>query len=142
MNDIQKERILETTVRILEEWAMTIVDPAPALKAAELCAAPLVVKVAYRGDKSGLLEVCCGDNLARHITENLIGESADSNAAYDGVRELANVLCGNLLTEIYDTNEVYELSPPSLSFSYPENIETFVALQADGLALGVRITEE
>ncbi len=84
----------------------------------------LKVRIRYTGPNCGTLELRCGGHFAATLAANLLGvEPTDSEAdqgRLDALKELMNVVCGNLVTELYGTQGLYELSIPEVSPMLPD----------------------
>ncbi len=74
--------------------------------------------VAYRGPLSGTLECWCTPAFATQLSANLLGLEADDGAvqvrAADAVRELMNVLCGQLITAWHGRDQIFDLTIPDV----------------------------
>jgi hypothetical protein len=75
-----------------------------------------------------ILQICGG--LVEVISTNMLGSDAPPvlNLQQDAMRELANVVCGNLLPLIAGSKEVFHLKPPRI-------------LELNGFSLDGRIAE-
>lgn len=105
--------------RILGDFAFMIVGeelpeipPAPEWFRAE---------VTYRGPLNGAIHCWCTRPFASELSGNLMGldpSSPDAAAeAQDSIREFMNILCGNLVTERYGSEAVFDLSIPTVEES-------------------------
>jgi len=78
----------------------------------------LEARISYSGAASGELRLRCTHGLALKLSANLLGIEPDETAAAlgteDAVREFANVLGGQLVTSLYNTQDVFNLSVPDL----------------------------
>ena len=110
--------IEQTAVRILEDWALMLVEPID--KEEQVFAADepyLVTQVKFKGPFDGTYSFVCQRGFARALTGNLIGDEADFSESNheDALRELANVLSGNLLTNTFGEDLVFGLTSPEYS---------------------------
>lgn len=102
--------------RILGDFAFMIVGD----ELSETPGAPewLFAKVTYRGPMQGTIHCWCTRPFATELTSNLLGldpESPEVSAELcDSVRELMNILCGNLVTERFGAEAVFDLSIPEV----------------------------
>ena len=79
------------------------------------------VTVRFSGDMHGALVVAVTDDVLRSVVENMLGDDDPSNeTARDGLGELANVICGNLLPMIAGDQAVIALQAPELSLAVAE----------------------
>jgi hypothetical protein len=76
----------------------------------------LTASVDFRGPFVGRLEVGVTASLLPTIAANMLGQDDPPPLAeqHDALRELANVICGNLLPEIAGPGPLFALAAPSL----------------------------
>lgn len=103
--------------RILEDWAMMLVDPATPEQEESLLDGEEVYRssVNFSGEKAGQISILSNGEFLRALGSNLVGEDAadlDENVSVDGFKELANVIAGNFLTEAFGDGRVFDLSSP------------------------------
>lgn len=72
--------------------------------------------ISYRGSESGILRLRCPTEFAALLAANLLGiDSQDTDAgdkAEDAVKEFMNIVCGQLITTWYGSDQVFNLSIP------------------------------
>lgn len=106
-------------------------------------------ELGFRGDKaSGHVELAMSEKLCLAIAGNMLGQDADSPEAceqmHDALREIANVLCGRIITECFGTSAVFDLSIPDINAMPSEEFRNFkdlpdvFAYKAEGETLLVR----
>lgn len=75
--------------------------------------------ISYRGPHSGTLECWTTPAFARGLAANMLGidlsEEPAAGSADDALRELLNVLCGNLVTRRFGRDLVFDLGTPAAS---------------------------
>lgn len=75
--------------------------------------------VTYRGPFAGRLECWTTPVFARSLVMNMLGVDATEEPAAgtseDALRELLNVLCGNLVTRRYGRDSVFDLGMPEVA---------------------------
>jgi CheY-specific phosphatase CheX len=80
-------------------------------------AAPgMLVKVAFDGDPPGVFRMSLARAAAAHIAADFLGEDADSlnaNQIDEVAKELANMICGAVLSRI-ESRATFRLSAPAL----------------------------
>lgn len=112
------DRLPLTTVvsEVLGDLAFMIADDA----AEELPAGSIWLegRVSYRGPERGTLRLWCTREFATRLAANLLGLEPDEGEAQigadDALRELMNVLCGQLVTTWHGTEQVFHLSIPTV----------------------------
>lgn len=74
--------------------------------------------VMYRGPFTGRLECWTTPAFARGLAVNMLGidatEEPAAGASEDALRELLNVLCGNLVTRRFGRDSVFDLGMPDV----------------------------
>jgi len=74
-------------------------------------------QVSFNGPFAGLLVIRLFGSLRVTLTRNMLGEAEtpEEEAQNDSLKELANVVCGNLLPLLGGEAEVFNLQPPELT---------------------------
>ena len=74
------------------------------------------VRVTFWGPFNGSLLLKLYGGLLPGLAANMLGENEapSEEQQYDALREVANVICGNVLPRIAGAQEVFRLSPPEL----------------------------
>jgi len=141
LNSEMKEKIVEVIGRILSESAFIFVDPIeeeniPAIDQWE----PEGVSLSFSGYKSGMLSLCACDDFLRNAAANMLGIDEESDDAgvkgMDALKEILNIIVGNLLTALYGTEEEFDLGIPqklsSESIITDYKKENAIWLEAEG----------
>ena len=81
--------------------------------------APYVnVSMTYNGPSTGTLSLSVPEELCPEIAANVLGLDPDDEIItakpHDALKELLNVICGNLLTEMAGEDPVFDLSIPEV----------------------------
>lgn len=105
-----------TIVKILEEWALMMVEregetDVPPFDASRPV---LIAELSFEGILHGTYRVLAQEEFATILTSNLLGsgeESSEEERA-DALREMTNVISGNLLTATFGADTVFRLSAP------------------------------
>ncbi|MBN1980159.1 MAG: chemotaxis protein CheX [Chitinivibrionales bacterium] len=107
----------EISCRILSETTYTFLDPLqqeqrPDLQLWEATG----VGVDYHGVRSGHISLWADNNLKKIATSNMLGIeegwTIEERKQNDALKEILNILCGNLITTIYGSTAVFELGLP------------------------------
>jgi len=141
LNSEVKEKAIEVISRILSESAFIFTDPL------EEDEQPNVeewdaegVFLGFRGYCEGKIYMWAGKEFLRYAAANMLGIDEESDEAsekgMDALKEILNIIVGNLLTTVYGPEPVFDLGIPGrLS---PEEIrdgfndENAIWLQAEG----------
>jgi hypothetical protein len=101
---------------VLGDLAFMVGDDAPA--ALPPGAVWLQCEIQYEGPVGGTLCCWCTRDFAIQLAANLLGIEPDEGdaqvGAADAVRELLNVLCGQLVTAWYGQTAIFNLSIPTV----------------------------
>jgi len=117
MNKELDEVLLETAARTLEQVAFLFSMPA---EEADGAPPPLraTASVVFAGPVSGVFSVSVSEGVLPVLATNMLGldDGEDPSPAQQGdaLKELANILCGNLLPKVVDPDSVFVLQAPTL----------------------------
>lgn len=68
--------------------------------------------VDFTGPFSGSVRIRMGEEAAKALTANVLGDDVGPECHFDAMKELANVVCGNALPEIAGAEAVFVIGPP------------------------------
>lgn len=114
------------STKILEEWGMMIVDETvDAKKMFEPSENYYVSMVNFkgRGTMNGNYTVLCQSKFVDCLAHNLLGtdEEVTEEQKLDALKEMSNVLTGNLITEFYGADTTFDLMPPE-AYTMPSEL--------------------
>lgn len=75
----------------------------------------LETSIGYEGPQCGTLRFACSRTFAVELAANLLGTEVDDEAsakAADAAKEFVNVICGQLITRVFGSGDVYNLTIP------------------------------
>jgi len=133
--------LTDVATNVLEQQAFAFVEPCLDTQTETPNAPILRLSISYQGSTSGTLTLWMPYHLSIDLAANILG--TDSNDAFakndapDAMKEVLNVICGQMLTQAYGVNEIFSLSIPihqSLSQSeweYAKTCADTVALYVD-----------
>ena len=106
--------VIETVVTdVMEQMAFVFVDPAEITDFDQMPEQAVCVTLIFSGAADGKLTVIADRAVGRELAANLAGEDQVSEEAADqAIKEVVNVIAGQLLTEIAGTQPVFDLNPP------------------------------
>lgn len=112
-----EEAILRVVPDVMEKMAFMFADPADK---ENLCAVEdelVSVRMTFSGPFNGELDLVAPVSICPSLAENILGEFNEENPekAYDALKEVLNVICGNLLIEIAGEQPVFDLTVPQIS---------------------------
>lgn len=111
-----KETLVSTASRVFEQAAFMFADVVDTLD----CEPTVGVSLSYDGDNSGSIELWTVRELALTIADNLLGETDSLSEEQlqaresDALKEMLNMIAGNLITDLYGTAPVYNLDIPAI----------------------------
>lgn len=138
MNQLQTS-LFNTGLKVFEDLGFMLptseLDPEQA--AAEFCSA---VSVHFDGPVRGTLLVSINGDFLPVLTSNMLGEEdvPSDLQQKDALKELANVICGNLLPQIAGPTAVFDIGEPQIQASedLPDEDLSLTAQQSIGLENG------
>lgn len=110
------EALQSTGAKVLEDWAMMLVDPAEDTQIFEAESPFYFGTVEFAGPKKGTVCIVVQDQFMDSLTRNLLG--LDPSVAVteadkqDALKEMSNVLTGNFLTEAFGSVDVFDVVLP------------------------------
>jgi len=123
--DIVLARVAEETFEALTFMYPVGEDESPA-------GASVSAEVTYDGPSSGRLVLTVSQNMLPAVATNMLGlefdEVATPDQQTDALREVLNVICGNLLPALYSQRDVFNVAAPQV-------LSPAQAPQVDGLQL-------
>ncbi|MEN9353738.1 MAG: hypothetical protein RL318_1063 [Fibrobacterota bacterium] len=119
MNPVFRDALNHVTVRIMEEAAFLFSDDLPPADRPDADWQPIGATLRFEGnDQSGSLLVWADVDMVRSLASNMLGLDEDDPASgmhvADALKELLNMILGNVLTEAWGTAPVFHLGIPEL----------------------------
>lgn len=116
-NKEQKETTEEVIGRILSESAFIFADPLDESDRPEIVPWEAQgVSLSFSGFRTGSLALWAEDAFLRSAAANMLGVDEDSEKAVkkgmDALKEILNIIVGNLLTTLYGSEPVFDLGIP------------------------------
>ncbi len=113
----QIEQATKVISRILSESAFLFVDPLEDGNKPDLeIWKPKAVSLTFNGNKTGTVSLWAGDDFLVSAAANMLGIDEDSDDAsekgMDALKEILNIIVGNLLTTAYGTEPIFDLGIP------------------------------
>lgn len=113
------DALSKVTVRILEEAAFLFSDDLPPADRPDADWQPVGATLSFEGNgQSGALHVWADVAMVRSLASNMLGLDEDDpeSGAHiaDALKELLNMILGNVLTEAWGTEPVFHLGIPEL----------------------------
>jgi CheY-specific phosphatase CheX len=101
---------------VIENLTMMVVDE---LETDEGFVPQLRGGIEFTGPVQGSLNIECSEVFSQKLAANLLGteqENMETQASsWDALAELLNVVCGNLVTSLYDSDRPFNLSSPQIN---------------------------
>jgi CheY-specific phosphatase CheX len=106
---------------VLERFAFILAeadaDGAPGAEWGKRGGEYLHVSITFSGLSEGVVNLMAPDGLCRQLAANVLGGELDEvtgEQAEDALKELANVVCGELIERLFGTDSVFHLTVPTL----------------------------
>jgi len=116
MSANSEQAILEAASRVFETSAFLSV--APLHSEDELVEPDQAATMTFRGAAAGRVSMRVSSEMLDTIANNLLEPSEDATEQAqrrtDVLKEMLNMVCGNLLTEYFGAEPVFDLSPPEV----------------------------
>ncbi len=77
----------------------------------------VAVIIAFRGPFSGFLLLTVSKQVLPELTANILGvdeEETTSDQQYDALKETINIICGNLLPDIFGKQVIFNIDSPKI----------------------------
>ncbi len=115
MQNKQEAELYKAAVLTFEDLCLTL--PTESLNDRQRSAVPVAaVRLGFKGSSSGKLFVLVSADLLSLLPTNML--ALDGPVAkidqYDALREVANVICGNMLPGVMGSEEAFQITPPEL----------------------------
>jgi hypothetical protein len=137
MNDIEVS-LVGTSVRVFEEVAFVMLEPAEHPPEGDLTSCQITFDA---HDQKGVLTLQAEAMFVAELSENMMPGWDDPEIGRKCLLEVANIIGGNLLTEIYGVERAVELGLPKI-FEL-EYIETEILMQSEnGHVIALTVTLE
>jgi CheY-specific phosphatase CheX len=133
-----KETLVGTASRVFEQAAFMFADEVETLD----CELTIGVSLSFIGENSGTVELWTVRELTLIIADNLLGETDTLSEEKlqarqaDALKEMLNMIAGNLITDLYGTEPIYNLDIPVVIENplKPEQVPELAArLSVEGL---------
>jgi CheY-specific phosphatase CheX len=140
MNAAISARLAEVATDTLERLAFLFASPAVDASAAE-AAAMETVRVDFNGGFTGGLELSLSASVLAELAANMLGadegQALSADEQRDALKELVNIVCGNLLPAIAGRAEEFAIGTPYPAAADGHGWETPVAVSHLVLEKGV-----
>ncbi len=138
-----RETAIETIGAVMQNGAFILVDETKKEIPGDATCFVQGVRVAFTGRHCGAVHLWVDEAFGRYAAANMLGVDEDSprasEAQEDAVRELLNMMVGNLLTALYGHSETFTLSIPEPlpleRFPTDADTDSNVVIDAEGSVL-------
>ncbi len=138
----RRAEIIAVADNVLEQFAFMFCEPVPIAELPRPQEDLMHASMGFKGAVTGALELVAPVEFARQLAANALGideEDEQMDAAGDALRELLNMLCGQLLTTLGGAEPVFDLTIPEVvscgleAWDGMADDETTVSLLVDDL---------
>lgn len=124
MNDDRIRKMTDVFCDVLERLAFTFGDPTPKRELPRLHEPCFAAEMTFSGSQSGALALVVPESMCPELAANILGMDKDDEMAvqcvHDALKELLNIICGQLLTAVAGEEPVFDLSVPQTTRCTPE----------------------
>lgn len=117
MRDALEQAVITASLRVLETAAFMTVWPWSE-QDGDMPAPDVAANMIFSGPCSGRLTIRVAPQITTTLAMNMLGEcdtcSPDDEQPRDALKEVLNMICGNVLTLWFGDDPIFELSPPQL----------------------------
>lgn len=116
MSEKNNEVLARITTGVFERFAFMFVEE-PEENSLEWRGDYLFSTITFEGPSKGALSVMAPEPLCRELAANVLGvdeDDADDAITEDALKELSNIILGELVAELFGTEAVFNLTVPSL----------------------------
>lgn len=138
MEPKHKEILSNVFLGVLEQFAFLFGDPGEEGMEPMLEEPYAHAFMSFAGAFGGRISVAVPVSLCNEVAANVLGLEPDEDEALekstDAIKEMLNITCGHMLTELAGCEPVFELSPPTVKML--DSVEAAsLACDPDGLTL-------
>ncbi|MFP4458833.1 MAG: chemotaxis protein CheX [Candidatus Zixiibacteriota bacterium] len=113
MSKDKNEILSNVFCSVLEMQAFMFAEPAEAEDLPREVNDCVMTKIGYNGDQNGIIEMAVPSDMALELAANILGMELDDEfakqKANDALKELLNIICGNVITDLHGTKA--DISP-------------------------------
>lgn len=146
----EKQALEATSIMVLEDWALMLVDPATSKKI-DTSGEPLYCsRIKFKGTGKGEICIVADKDFIKMLASNVLGtdDSVQEETIFDAFAEMANVVAGNFLTEAYGADKLFDLTPPVTAEAADDIVETCsktdssIYLNADSCPVSIHLLKD
>lgn len=130
-NEKLLQQLNDVTRRVLEQSAFIFADEIENLDEMAVHSMEMVqVTLDYSGKESGEVSLILPRDLCTEVCNNMLGAGAEDcmagEYALDSAKELANIVVGQFLTEVYGSNQTFNQSTPRIKTLTAEELSVLL----------------
>ncbi len=125
MNASLNDLVAKTASETLENLAFVFSFPKTESDAPPETAGAVLCKIGFSGPFSGVLDMSITEGCLAELAANMLGideEEISAEQKADAVKEVINVICGNLLPAVAGTRALFDLDAPETTDELTESI--------------------
>ncbi|MBF0473668.1 MAG: chemotaxis protein CheX [Nitrospirae bacterium] len=141
MQSEDRETLLRLLEVVLEQLAFMFIEEAEKEDLIVKDGEYLHVSMNFSGFQHGKIEMALHGGMSKLVAANILGiddEEMIKQSANDAVKELLNIYCGQMLTTIFSSEDVFDLSVPEVNNI---SIDEWNIMVDDSNTIGVKIEE-
>lgn len=121
----KKEMLTNVFCNVLETQAFMFAEPVE-----EFPMTPkdfVVTHIGFKGVKNGRIEMVVPASMTVEIAESILGMEIEDDEAIDAIKELLNIICGNLVTKLYGESALISPTIPEIDDVSSEGWEEYLS---------------
>lgn len=119
MSTNHSEQIVDVFCDVLDKLAFLFGEQIDKTEVPRDVDAGYIVEMSFEGPRRGEIAVLMPKSICPELAANILGISEDDELAtqcvQDALKEIVNILCGQLLTSVAGTEPVFDLSVPVIA---------------------------
>ncbi len=137
-----KDTLYRVAEEVMEKLAFLMSFPETE-EASDANSRQVAAGISFSGAFTGVLVVAVSEQMLPQLTGNMLGidddEESTAEQQHDALKELINVICGNLMPAIAGKQDVFHIEPPQIIVG---NIDEYLKVASPGIPISVTLTME
>ncbi|EKD26803.1 MAG: hypothetical protein ACD_79C01009G0001 [uncultured bacterium] len=133
MNSNELDKINKVFIEVLETMTFLFGDPVNRDEIENYPDDCIQAEMSFGGYRNGVIKMLVQTEMCVEIAANTLGKDYDETLkmvkATDAVKELLNIICGRVLTELFGEKPVFNLTPPEVTLTDESGWDDFKKIE-------------